>query len=86
MDNGKRSWEKLEPEVLSFIRLTTLGLFVAWETSSDLLVGYSHNAFELLKGGRYWEDTSDKKLFTETVILSVIDGLSALDYIDDRPA
>jgi hypothetical protein len=25
-------------------------------------------------------------LFTETVFLSVIDGLSALDYIDDRPA
>lgn len=86
MDNGKRGWGKLEPEVLRVITLITLDLFVAWETSSDLLVGYSRNAKEFLKGGRYWDDKAGQKLFTETVFLSVIDGLSALGYIDDEPA
>lgn len=83
MDNGKRGSGKLEPEVLRVITLITLDLFVAWETSSDLLVGYSRNAKEFLKGGRYWDDKAGQKLFAETVFLSVIDGLSALGYIDD---
>ena len=86
MDKGKRGRGKLEPEVLRVITLITLDLFVAWETSSDLLVGYSRNAKEFPKGGRYWDDKAGQKLFTETVFLSVIDGLSALGYIDDEPA
>ena len=39
MDNGKRGWGKLEPEVLRVIKLITLDLFVAFETSPELLVG-----------------------------------------------
>ena len=86
MDNGKRGWGKLEPEVLRIIKLITLDLFVAWETSSELLVGYSRNASEFLKGGRYWDDKTGQKLFSQTVFLDVIDGLAALDYLEDRKA
>lgn len=38
-DNDKRGWGKLEPEVLRVIKLITLDLFVAFETSPELLVG-----------------------------------------------
>jgi hypothetical protein len=41
---------------------------------------------EFLKGGRYWDDTSGQKLFTDTVFLSVIDGFEALIYLEDGKA
>jgi hypothetical protein len=85
-DEGRRGWGKLEPEVLRVITLITLDLFSAWSTSPELLVGYSRNANEFLKGGRYWDNNSDKKLFTETIFLGVIDGLAALDYLVDKRA
>jgi len=86
MDNGKRGWGKLEPEVQRLIKLITLDLFVAFQTSQELLVGYSRNASEFLKGGRYWDDKTGQKLFSQTVFLDVIDGLAALDYLEDRKA
>jgi hypothetical protein len=86
MGNGKRSWGKLEPEVQRLIKLITLDLFVAFQTSQELLVGYSRNASEFLKGGRYWDDKTGQKLFSQTVFLDVIDGLAALDYLEDRKA
>ncbi|HIC60687.1 MAG TPA: hypothetical protein EYO71_11510 [Rhodospirillales bacterium] len=85
-NNGKRGWGKLEPEVLRVIKLITLDLFAAWLSSSELLVGYSRNAKEFTKSGRYWDDKSGQKLFTEKVFLSVIDGLAALNFLDDKRA
>jgi hypothetical protein len=38
-DNDKRGLGKLEPEVLRVITLIALDLFIAWETSLELLVG-----------------------------------------------
>ncbi len=86
MSNGIRGWGKLEPEVRRIIKLISLDLFSAWMTSPELLVGYSRNAAEFLKGGRYWDDKSGQKLFTETVFLSVVDGLAALNYLLDKRA
>jgi hypothetical protein len=85
-DNGKRGWGKLEPAVLRVVKLITLDLLTAWLSSPELLVGYSRNAAEFLKGGRYWDDKSGQKLFTETVFLSVVDGLAALNYLLDKRA
>ena len=66
-DNGKRGWGKLEPEVLRVIKLITLDLFAARLSSSEILVGYSRNAKEFTKSGRYWDDKGGQKLFTEIV-------------------
>ena len=60
--------------------------FSAWRTSPELLVKYSHNATQFLKGARYWNDRSGQKLFIEIVFLCIIDGLEALDYLEDRNA
>jgi hypothetical protein len=82
-NEGKRAWGKLEPEVLRIIELIMLDLFTAWTSSPELLVGYSRNAQEFLKGGRYWDDKTSSKLFSQTVYLDVVDGLVALNYAED---
>lgn len=83
---GKRGWGKQEAEVLRLIQIVTLDLYSAWIASPRLRVGYSRNAQEFLRGGRYWDNKTGKKIFSQTIFLDVINGLSATGYAEDYRA
>ena len=83
---GKRGWGKQEAEVLRLIQIVTLDLYSAWIASPRLRVGYSRNAQEFLRGGRYWDNKTGQKIFSQTIFLDVINGLSANGYAEDYRA
>ena len=63
---GKRGWGKQEAEGFRLIQIVTLDLYSAWIASPRLRVGYSRNVQEFLRGGRYWDNKTGKKIFSQT--------------------
>ena len=77
-DNGKRSWGKLEPEVLRVINLITLNLFIVRAISKNVLSDVMEVSFkEIIEG----EPTIDAK---ETLLDGASKFYSLNDYsVDD---